>query len=64
MGITGQTIASVKIRDKGTGQENRVGQGADPYKGYVGAAALGGPLAAILGIAIGKPLYEKSLTES
>jgi len=35
-------MANVRISGR------RVGQGADPYKGCVGAAALGGPLAAIL----------------
>ncbi len=39
-------IANVKISDK------QVGQGSDSCKGFVGAAALGGPLAAILRIAI------------
>lgn len=39
-------IANVRIPDK------RAGQGADPYKEYVGAAALDAPLAAILQIAI------------
>ena len=40
------TIANVRIPDK------QAGQGAGPYRESVGAAALGGPLAAILQIAI------------
>ena len=42
------SIASVRIADK------RAGQGAGPYRGYAGAAALVGLLAAILRIAIEK----------